>query len=260
MRGRPPHDPERRVALKAALGSLQGSWTVEHEAYMRSGGMVGRRISDDLVRSFRREMLCEIKRLRSALRRTSGTPREPAPTVSAASMSGRIAQSLQVIRGIDADHEKMRAVLGSGQVVARRGGGFYRSMHRLNAEAEAMLDKLRTERERVNLAWQRYERNAGRSYAEQDAHHDLADRMALLRQDAALITAELTASMRQQKPHAAPKRGQWNFRAINAAIDAYRAKHGRRPTKREFNSDPTLPHYTQVRRVLGPNPLRVLDL
>jgi hypothetical protein len=261
MRERSPDDAERRATLQAALGLLQDSWSDDHEAYVRRGPMIGRRNSDDPVRVLRRELTNEVKRLRSAVNRTSGTPREAAPTVTAASMSSHIARSVQVVRAIATEHETVRRVLGSGEFVASRSGGFYRSMHTLNSEAAALLDKLRAERHRINLAWQRYERRVGGSYAEQDAFDRLADRMLLHRDEMATLAAELVASTKQKKPHAAAqRRTPWTFETINHAINGYRARHGRRPTKVEFNSDPTLPHYTQLRRVLGPNPLRTLDL
>jgi hypothetical protein len=258
---RHPGDLERRAAVEEALRSLQESWTSEHTAYMRRGQQIGRRGSDDPVRVCRDEMRAEASRLRAMLTRTSGTPRQAPPRVNAVAMGGHIARGVQVVRQIAARFEEDRSLHGRGSLTSTRSGGMFRSMRELNASARELLDELREERARVNVAWRRYELSSPpMTYAEQDAYDALWDRLKLLREEASALTADLVAASKQGKPDSPPKNGPWTFEKINAVIRAYESQHGRRPTKAEFNSDPTLPFYTEVRRKLGPNPLRTLDV
>lgn len=112
----------------------------------------------------------------------------------------------------------------------------------------------------VNLAWRRYERQPGSTYRDQDDYDKLHAWLVRFREDADLVTADLVAAATQREPDPSSKPWRWTFERVNHAIQDYEARHGRRPTKAEFNTDPTLPFYTQVRRTLGPNPLRTLDL
>ena len=257
-RRRPAHDPERRHAIQVALGALRDAWGAEHEDYMRRGRQLGRRVSDDPVRVAARDRRAELKRLRSMLDPTSGTPRPEGQTWTAAQMEGKLHQSLGVMKGIAEDFGAARRVLGRGSAAARKGGGVYTSMHELNAEARRLLDVLRAERRDLRTAWQRFGRTPVMGYQASDDFDELADRLSGLREYADLLTVELTAAARLRTPDARPARVTWTANAIREALSDYQHEHGRLPTKAELNADPGLPHYTICRRKLGRSPLSSL--
>lgn len=257
----PACNPERREAIHAALDSLRDAWGAEHEAYMRAGSRSFRSISTDPVHIAQRERRAEMKRLRSMLNPTSGTPREEPEAVSAKAMQGVLSQYVQALRDIDTRHRALRAsgLLGRGTWVPKGEGGFW-TMQPLREEARELLDELRRRRARVNVQWDRYCRTRGRSYADQDAYDALEARLNEIRPEVKALTARLVATSQQRKPHMAPRipgstHDGWSESAIRAALHFFRAEHGRLPTKRELNSTPGLPHYTTCRRKLGPSPL-----
>jgi hypothetical protein len=265
--GRPPSapsDPERRVALRAALGLLRESWTAEHEHYVRSGRQVGRATSDDPVRVLRRDMRAEEARLRSALKRTSGTPRSAQAPWTAPQMRGRLLRFDQRLRELEAQHENIKAGFRSGGVrLGKRGGqGFYPRVLELRQEAADLLPELRRERRDVRTAWDRFERwtpplNPADSYAASDTYDHLSAWLADLRDRADDLREQVRLSAERREPDAAAPayRPRWTVAKVYAALAAHREAHGRLPTAREFNSDAKLPRYTTVRRLLGPRPL-----
>jgi hypothetical protein len=220
--------------------------------------MIGRRNSDDPARALRREMRAEANRLRSALNRTRGTPRQPMyEPITADQMRGHLGRADQVLMRIDAEHDSARRVLGTGTVTARKGGGIYRSMRELNGEAERLLTDLRAERRRLKLAWERFERTVVRTRHDSETWDALMDDLAVLRRQADALTARLRHSVTQTEPHITAAT-TWTPQTVRAVLTAYRDRHGRLPRKQELNSDPWLPYYTTVRRLLGPRPLSTL--
>jgi hypothetical protein len=176
-------------------------------------------------------------------------------------MGGVLARYVQDLRRIDAAHEELRTsgFFGRGTWVPKGDGGFW-TMQPLREEAQALLDELRRRRDRVNVQWQRYSRAPITSYADRDAFDRLHERLALIRPEVEALTARIMATSRQRTPTVAPRipgstPEGWSPAAIRAALYFFRAEHGRLPTKRELNSDPTLPHYTTCVRKLGPSPL-----
>ncbi len=258
-RARPAGDRERSAALRAALGLLRESWTSEHERYCRSGRQIGRTYSDDPVRVASRERRAELARLRSTLSRTSGTPRAerspeqggPLPAWTHVQMRGRLKRFAQVLAGTQREHDAVRRAIG-------RGDG-YAGMATLRGEASRLLEDLRNERRKVQVRWTQYERreiahDPRRPYRDDDQYDDLAHWLALLRQDADELTAALRKSATATRPLPVARR-PWTAEAARKALRGFEAAHGRKPRKADCRPEHGLPHYTQLRRLLGPRPL-----
>ena len=256
-----PADRERPAALRSALGTLRDSWSPAHERHCRSGRQIGRTYSHDPVRVAARERRAELARLRSALTRTSGTPREdrapenggPLPAWTHAQMRGRLKRFAQVLAAIQIEHDAVRCALG-------RGDG-YAGMSTLRTEAARMLENLRDERREVQVRWMQYERreivhDPKTPYADADQYKDLARWLALLRQAADELTASLHKSATTTRPLPVErKREPWTPPRARRALLGFEVAHGRKPRKADCRPEHGLPHYTQLRRLLGPRPL-----
>jgi len=251
-RALPADDRERPAALRSALGSLRESWTPDHERHCRSGRQIGRTYSDDPVRVLSRERRAELARLRSALSRTSGTPREDRlPPWTHAQMRGRLKRFAQVLAGTRDEHDAVRRALG-------RGDG-YAGMSALRSEAARLLEDLRDERRKVQVRWIQYERrevvrDPHSPYRDADQYDDLAHWLALLRQDADDLTSVLRRSATANRPLPVARR-RWTAETALGALRGFEAAHGRKPRKADCRPEHGLPHYTQLRRLLGPRPL-----
>ena len=254
-----PADRERPAALRSALGTLRDSWSLDHERHCRSGRQIGRTYSQDPVRLLSRERRAELARLRSALSRTSGTPREdrapenggPLPPWTRKQIRGRLRRFAQVLAGTQREHAAARRVLG-------RGDG-YAGMATLRAEAARLLDELRAERRSVQICWGQYERrevvrDPRSPDRDDDEYEDLAHWLALLRQDADELTAALRKSATATRPLPIARR-RWTAETARGALGGFEAAHGRKPGKADCRPEHGLPHYTQLRRLLGPRPL-----
>jgi len=255
----PADDSELVEALTAALGRLRDAWTPEHERYCRSGRQLGRTCSDDPMRVLARERRAELARLRSALARTSGTPRDerapenggPLPPIGYQQIRGHIRRLLSVVKALEDQHTTLVRVLG-------RGDG-YAGMSTLRAEAAVMLDDLREARQRVRVAWDRYERRTvvrdpRKPYADEDQYESMADLLALARLRADALTIKLRKSATTTRPLTVARR-QWTEQTARGALHGFEVAHGRKPRKADCRPENGLPHYTQLRRLLGPSPL-----
>ena len=259
-RARPPGDPERVAALRSALGTLGDCWTPEHRAHVKHGRRGGRtlRTADPVVKAGQ-ERRAEAARLRSALSRTSGTPRAerspesggPLPPWTHAQMRGRLKRFAQVLKGTQSEHDALLRALG-------RGDG-YAGMATLRAEAARLLEDLRDERRKVQVRWGQYERrelvrDPRNPYRDDDEYEGLAHWLALLRQDADDLTAALRKSATATRPLPVARR-RWTPQTARGALRGFEAAHGRKPRKADCRPEYGLPHYTQLRRLLGPRPL-----
>lgn len=255
-------DPRRHKALEDAKQRLTDVWTPDHTAYVKAGPQIGRVSSDDPVRVLAQARRNELKRLRAASNRTSGTPRPRVRRPDRRSMQGTVGYMHQILNGIAGEHEAIKTVLGSGEVRARRGGaGRYRSMARLNEEAKQLLENLAESRADLNLKWQRYStRPHVLSLDERDAIDAMRHRVELLRENCDILAAELRASAKARVPIARPRRRDpWTLEEVVKQVVHFRRFEGRMPTAREMNEHPQLPCYTTVYRLLGERPSTKLD-
>jgi len=257
VRRMPANDPDRRGALTASLGLLGECWTPEHEAYVRSLPRSAASVDDDPVRVVGRARRTEMKALRDALKPRSGTPRPRPRIVPPSRMEGIIGKVRQIAYGIDREHEQLRLALGRGEPRRSANGGTFRSMAPLNTEARRLLAELTKTRRRLNTEFARYEHDAMR--LAQRGH-----RLARIREsveETRVYLAQLADRLRQSvkckrplKPGRRPP-GTWTRERVEQILTSYAKTHGRLPTRRELDDNPTLPHYTQLRRWYGDRPL-----
>jgi hypothetical protein len=95
-------------------------------------------------------------------------------------------------------------------------------------------------------------------YADTDAYDELADALALVREEANDHAEGLRESIRQRKPDPTFTARTWTEAAVVGAAAAYRRRHGRLPSKHDLNTNPDLPHYTTVYRLFGQRPMEAL--
>jgi hypothetical protein len=259
VRGVPADDPERVVALREALGSLMEAWTDDYRAYMRSGSrMVRRTPSDDPRRALAREREAEIRLLRKALAPTSGSAyKRRTERRSAAQMDGTLTRYAELLRVLVREHDTVQNLYGGGSWSSNRHGGTFRNMRELNAAATEIKGKLHAQRIDLNAAWESYQRHLASERATMADHRredHLAERLDLWRADAAELYAALRRSERRRTPLERP-REPWTAESARKALRGFKAAHGREARKADCRPEFNLPHYTQLRRLLGPNPL-----
>lgn len=259
VRSLPPDDPQRVAALRAALGSLSETWTDEHRAYVKRGPRNGRTLkSADPVVKFGHERTAETRRLRKMLAPTSGTAYRPQThRWTANQMSSRLAAATGHLQGFRAEHHAVRSALGGGSFTATKGGGTYRNMRELHAETRKLAADLHEYRTDLNAAWAAYERHLASdraSRADVRRRQALSDRLQSWRADADELHAELRKSMRRKTP-IPRRRERWTAERAHAALRAWTSQNGRPPRKAECHPRYGLPHYTQLRRLLGTRPL-----
>src|SRR4051794_16817349 len=110
-------------------------------------------------------------------------------------MWGRLGSFEQLLVKIEAEHETLRRVLGAGKLISAPSGGSLRRMRELNDEAQALIDKLRGLRRNLRTAHDRFRYFGPRDgYEAIDLQDDIAARVAMLREQADRIAAELRDS------------------------------------------------------------------
>jgi hypothetical protein len=267
-RGSSPDDPERRQALTELDADLRD--TIDSlTAYVRRGPQIGRAISTDPVRVTQRDLRAARKRIRSALNRTSGTPTPPVKRPTTKAIWGSVSRFKQELYEIDRDHEAMVRALGRGKLISAPKGGYLRSVRDLNAEAEELLDRLRTARHRVLRQIGRYRRRRFYSYEQQDQAAKVEAELSDILRYADSLAADLRASVARRGPVSSrPERGAgdlgrrqppWDPIEAVEALDKFIEAHDRLPTARELGSRGELPHYTTLCRLFGRSPLTYLE-
>lgn len=255
VRSLPPSDPARVEALTTSLGLLRESWTGEHETYVRRGPQSAKRSyrMDDPVRALGRERRAEMKRLRSMLRPTSGTPRPAAPIYNAAQMRSSAARAQRSLLGVRAEFEQEHAELRYGVYTGR---GDFRSMRPLNETATEQLGNLGHVRDVLARSYGRYQRGydpASDPYG--DDWDELEDRVGTLRVEADNLAADLRRAMHKRKPDARPQDPTWTPNRILGALDGFYRANGCLPTQRECNARADLPSWPLIVRRIGNPPM-----
>jgi hypothetical protein len=268
VRSLPVADPARGAALLGALGSLKDCWTAEHETYMRRGPQNGRLLSRDPVRVVGRERAAEMRRVRSMLRPTPGTPRPAAQAPNAQTMNGHVGQARQRLLALAGEHDTVRRLHGNGERRSRKGGGFYTSMQTLNEEARRLLDEVTAVRRKLTIANGRFMRQPVDGYADGDARDQVATAVQITRNEATLLATELRRSATRKTPLSSAERRAvgagtgrqtWSADRVVNTLRAFYLANGRWPTAGELRGDPQLPHYTTLQRLYGPRFLARLD-
>jgi hypothetical protein len=259
FKGGSPSSPERRAALDAAAAELR-TLSGPLEAYCRRGRQIGRASSADPLRMMGAELAAARERVRSALKRTSGTPWQTPEPPAVAQMWGHIGRFTQRLADIAAEHDAVRRATGSGTIAARRGGrGWYRSMADLNEEAAELVQQLATARRALNTQYGRFAGVPTRTYAERDTLENVEDRIIALRVDAAMVAAALRADATRKTPIARAVMTQWSREAAENAVVDFAAANDRRPTRYDLARRPDLPSYSTLRRLVGEKPLSRCD-
>lgn len=292
---RQPLDGDRRAALERVLSELTAARD-PLVAHVRGAGRLYGNPSDP-IRAKHRELVAAIRRVRSRLAQSNGTPyrarvRSELGTVATRdrvaarayrSLMGTLAQYEPLLLAWTEDQEARRRVAGRGDGAA--GMRPYRDesrelLDKVNAALtavrerlahyDAALDALRRD---ARLAFEQGRGSYARLHDRYSRHAAPSRAGAVLRRAEAFIEAagRLRASLyravrrtrpyprRRATPASRPRRGTWTDGAAVAAVDAFRRRHGRNPTKRECNSLPELPPYTTLHRALKASPLRAID-
>jgi hypothetical protein len=259
FKGGSPSNPARRAALEAAAAELR-ALSGPLEAYGRRGRQIGRASSADPLRVMGAELATARERVRSALKRTSGTPwRTPEPP-TVAQMWGHVGRFTQRLTDLATEHDAVRRATGSGTIAARRGGrGWYRSMADLNEEAAELLQQLATARRALNTQYGRFAGVPTRTYAERDTLENVEDRIIALRVDAAMVADAFRADATRKTPIARPAAARWSREAAENAVMDYAAANGRMPTRYDLTRRPDLPSYSTLHRLVGEKPLTKCD-
>jgi hypothetical protein len=269
-RRRPAADLERREALDAATVSLRECWTPGLQRQARSGRRYARTLSDEPVHVVARERRAELARLRSMLNPTTGTVRER-PAVTAEQMIGYSSRARQDLSALGTLHEDARRHHGRGTLRARKGGSYFTSMGDLNAEARSLLGDLAAIRRTLSVQHRRFEMTAAyaprdprKPYAGQDEARKVENHLQETYEDfiEPLLEA-LRADAKRTEPlpwsevgRRRERPGAWTRERIERTLASYVADTGRLPTARELHANPTLPHYTTLRRLYGPRPFQ----
>ena len=241
-------------------------------AYCRRGRQIGRSYSTDEARLLNREVAATLKRLRNMQRVRPG-PRAQRTTVSAASMWAMIGYARSELGKIGRDHEGMRAALGGGSPRTGRNGNLYRSMADLNAEAAKLLPRLDRVVGKLNAHHRDYERtSAARVGAAEtasaraedpwrvlDEAEKIAESVATLRRDFKRLRAAIVRTTKQAQPEVVSAGREqfqrWDREEIMGAWADFYGRHGRWPRKADHTPSEGLPHYRQLRRTVGREPM-----
>lgn len=257
---RSPQDrATRRVELADAVASLQEARKPLTEIRKRLPYGPARNTHPAAVLDT--EATKTLRKLRSMLARCgsdakSGTnPGRTAPVVSRQSMHGTIARTTQELNGIHAELMAMQPLL------VRRNFPRFRRME-VAAEAKALIPRIEAARDRLNLAWRRYDldhptRRAAAAAADEsewkvkDADEALLDQVVVMRDGARRLRGIVLDLAKAPK---APQR-RWTPDDVIASWIEFHAGHDRWPTTRDHRTNKALPHHTQLRRTMGPEPL-----
>jgi hypothetical protein len=240
-------------------------------AYCRTLPRTGRRL-DPLFR-LNVEVADILKRMDSMRRMPpTGRPWPKAPTENVKNLDGMLHEFNQRMDGLERDHDALRSVLAGGELRHGRNRNVYRSVAELNEEAAAMLVVLDRQRRHLTKHWRRYARGHpardeaakvavnGKPGAVKDEYEDRAASVQRARHRAKALRAEIAESARQRKPTPPTRQLQHHETGdFIAAWQHFHELHGRWPKKADHGRD-GLPHYTQLRRTVGNQPVaRMLD-
>jgi hypothetical protein len=258
----PPSNPKRRPAYENARADLIAA-RAPIASYCRRGRQIGRATSTDPVRAMNKELGKALSRVRAQLAEKSpaAATRDRIGTHAIRGIMGRFQQALYAA---DEEHWTAQKLLGSGRLVATKGGGRVRSMRELNEEAQRLLVELRRARRIFRTEYERFVRQeeaAGTLNRDrQDRLRWAQERAVELRESADRLSAELreSATRRTPVPRRFPRRPSTRTDILNVMSYFY-GLHGRVPRVAELKSTPVLPHYTTLYRVFGQRPLTSID-